>query len=88
MGMSRSPTVVCAYLVATTNLTASESITQVRSKRAIVYPNLGFQQQLEEYSTQIVKTKAKSASLFMWAEIFSSSGFGSWVKRGKARATD
>jgi atypical dual specificity phosphatase len=81
IGMSRSPTVVCAYLVATTNRTASESIKHVRSIRAIVYPNVGFQQQLEEYSSQFVKTKAKPASFFVWAEIFSFSSVATWFRR-------
>jgi hypothetical protein len=49
MGISRSTTVVIAYLVATTQMTPREALTAVRSKRAIVRPNRGFMSQLEEY---------------------------------------
>lgn len=49
MGVSRSATVVCAYLVATMSMTAPESISFVQSKRGIVCPNLGFRHQLEAY---------------------------------------
>ncbi|KAF9480500.1 phosphatases II [Pholiota conissans] len=49
-GISRSATVVCAYLVATTEKTAIESIAHVQSIRGIVCPNIGFRTQLEQYS--------------------------------------
>jgi len=65
MGASRSPTVVCAYLVATTSMTASETLTHVRSLRRIVRPNEGFCQQLEKYGTQFVKDKPKPLEIVM-----------------------
>jgi atypical dual specificity phosphatase len=49
MGISRSATVVCAYLVATAKMTPDEAIVAVKAKRGIVCPNLGFRRQLEEY---------------------------------------
>lgn len=49
MGVSRSATVVCAYLIATMSMTAPESISFVQSKRGIVCPNIGFRHQLEAY---------------------------------------
>ncbi|THH30111.1 hypothetical protein EUX98_g4080 [Antrodiella citrinella] len=52
MGISRSATVVCAYLVATTSMTASEAIDFVKAKRPIICPNLGFRRQLETYSVR------------------------------------
>ena len=52
MGISRSATVVAAYLVATTPLVASEAIDFLRAKRGVVCPNLGFRQQLEAYGKQ------------------------------------
>lgn len=58
-GVSRSATVVCAYLIATTNLGAGESIAHVQSIRGIVCPNIGFRQQLEQYATRFVKHKPK-----------------------------
>ena len=53
MGISRSATVVCAYLVATTGMTPDEALAAVRAKRGIVSPNVGFLLQLEEYATQV-----------------------------------
>ncbi|KAH9479509.1 Tyrosine-protein phosphatase yvh1 [Psilocybe cubensis] len=58
-GISRSATVVCAYLVATTSMTAESSITHVQSLRGIVSPNDGFRRQLNQYGDQYVKLKAK-----------------------------
>jgi len=55
LGISRSATVVCAYLIATTNLSAEESIAHVQSLRGIVCPNLGFRLQLREYATRYVE---------------------------------
>ena len=52
MGISRSATVVCAYLIATTPLLAPEAIDFVSSKRSVVCPNVGFRQQLETYGKQ------------------------------------
>jgi len=53
MGISRSATVVCAYLVATARMTPDEALVAVRAKRGIVCPNLGFRRQLEEYAKQV-----------------------------------
>ena len=59
-GISRSPTVVCAYLMATTNMTVPETIKHVRSLRAVAAPNRGFRQQLVEYDTRLeIKTEPK-----------------------------
>lgn len=49
MGISRSTTIVIAYLIATTNMTPHEALATVRSKRTIVRPNRGFMSQLQEY---------------------------------------
>ncbi|KAI0718820.1 protein-tyrosine phosphatase-like protein [Fomitopsis betulina] len=49
VGMSRSAAVVCAYILATTNLSPSETIDFVVSRRCIVAPNTGFRKQLEQY---------------------------------------
>lgn len=58
-GVSRSATVVCAYLVATTSMTAESSIAHVQSIRGVVSPNNGFRRQLDQYSNQYVKLKGK-----------------------------
>ncbi|KAI0251779.1 protein-tyrosine phosphatase-like protein [Lactifluus subvellereus] len=49
MGISRSATVVCAYLIATREMTPDEALAAVRAVRAIVRPNGGFMSQLQEY---------------------------------------
>ena len=49
MGISRSSTIVMAYLIATTKMTPHEALATVRSKRTIVRPNRGFMSQLQEY---------------------------------------
>ncbi|KAJ7173731.1 protein-tyrosine phosphatase-like protein [Mycena filopes] len=58
-GVSRSATVVCAYIVATTTMTASESIAYTQAKRSIVCPNLGFRNQLQAWSEQFYGNNAK-----------------------------
>jgi len=60
MGISRSATVVCAYLVATMGMTPDEAIDAVRAKRMIVCPNLGFRRQLEVYATQVQGGRGKA----------------------------
>jgi hypothetical protein len=52
MGISRSTTVVMAYLIATSQMTPQEALTAVRAKRAIVRPNRGFMSQLHEYHSR------------------------------------
>ncbi|KAG7443593.1 phosphatases II, partial [Guyanagaster necrorhizus] len=48
-GVSRSATVVCAYLTST-GMSAKEAVKFVKSKRGIVQPNIGFARQLEVYA--------------------------------------
>ncbi len=53
MGISRSATIVCAYLIATMRMTPDEALAAVKEKRGIVSPNVGFLRQLEEYSIRL-----------------------------------
>jgi len=64
-GVSRSATVVCAYLIATSKLSAEESIARVQSLRYIVCPNLGFRRQLREYATRYVEDNPKPRQMLM-----------------------
>ncbi|PIL24662.1 hypothetical protein GSI_12546 [Ganoderma sinense ZZ0214-1] len=57
MGISRSATVVSAYLVATRSMQPHEAIEYVQSKREIVCPNLGFRRQLEVYASRLRGSK-------------------------------
>src|ERR1700677_670878 len=59
MGISRSATVVCAYLVATAKMTPDEALVAVRAKRGIVCPNIGFRIQLEQYADQLQGGKSR-----------------------------
>jgi len=55
-GISRSATVVCAYVIAqaANGMTAAEAIDLVREKRNIICPNDGFRTQLAAYSRRFV----------------------------------
>lgn len=58
-GISRSATIVCAYLIATERMAAMKSIEFVQSKRGCVSPNNGFRQQLIAYATHFDGTLPK-----------------------------
>lgn len=53
MGISRSATVVCAYLIAQEGMTGPTAIEFVRERRPIICPNIGFQRQLDEYAVKV-----------------------------------
>ncbi|KAI0689789.1 protein-tyrosine phosphatase-like protein [Cytidiella melzeri] len=52
MGISRSATVVCAYLIATNQMTAHDALEFVKTKRSVVNPNHGFQRQLQIFASR------------------------------------
>ncbi|KAH7913850.1 protein-tyrosine phosphatase-like protein [Hygrophoropsis aurantiaca] len=60
-GISRSATVVCAYLLATTPMSPAQSLAFVKAKRGIVEPNVGFKRQLAVYGKQFEVEKTKAA---------------------------
>ncbi|KAI8996597.1 protein-tyrosine phosphatase-like protein [Trametes punicea] len=57
MGISRSPTVVCAYLIAQRSMTPSQALEFIASKRQIVRPNMGFRRQLDVYAARLYGSK-------------------------------
>ena len=59
-GMSRSATIVIAYLLATTAMTITEATEFVRSKRSIIRPNYGFINQLEQYEKRHFSSTGKT----------------------------
>ncbi|KAJ7746726.1 protein-tyrosine phosphatase-like protein [Mycena maculata] len=63
-GVSRSATVVCAYIVSTTTMTAPESISYVQAKRSVVCPNAGFRTQLQTWSAQYYSNDAKATTRY------------------------
>ncbi|KAK0489129.1 protein-tyrosine phosphatase-like protein [Armillaria novae-zelandiae] len=62
-GISRSATVVCAYLTST-GMTAKEAVKFVKSKRGIVRPNTGFTRQLEIYAKRYEVSQPRRESRF------------------------
>jgi len=59
-GISRSPILICAYLVATTSMCPLESIKHVQAKRGIVAPNLGFRKQLIIWGRRFEEAKIQA----------------------------
>ncbi|XP_061737026.1 dual specificity protein phosphatase 22-A isoform X3 [Nerophis ophidion] len=53
-GVSRSTTMVVAYLMTVTHYSWEECLTAVKAVRSFVGPNSGFQDQLQEYQTKQV----------------------------------
>ena len=52
-GISRSSTVIAAYLIKTKGMTVDQSIKCIRRHRGCIEPNPGFKLQLENYYTKI-----------------------------------
>ena len=52
-GVSRSVSVVAAFLVAEYGWSPNHAVEFIKSKRGVANPNFGFIQQLQEYSTQL-----------------------------------
>jgi atypical dual specificity phosphatase len=53
-GMSRSVTIVIAYIMSVTPLTLEETLNLVKSVRPTVCPNSGFRKQLQEFQANRV----------------------------------
>ncbi|KAM3128311.1 hypothetical protein pb186bvf_019608 [Paramecium bursaria] len=58
-GVSRSVTLVIAYLMKKNNLSFNKALFMVRSSRAQAQPNLGFQKQLEAYEQQLQREQKR-----------------------------
>lgn len=52
-GISRSTTIVCAYLVCVHGLTVDQALRHVRASRPVACPNVGFVKQLERYAKRV-----------------------------------
>ncbi|KAH7881775.1 phosphatases II [Phlebopus sp. FC_14] len=59
-GISRSATLVCAYLIATSPMRALDALAYVQAKRGIVAPNLGFRHQLVVWGRQFDEEKTRA----------------------------
>ncbi|XP_024940924.1 dual specificity protein phosphatase 15 isoform X2 [Cephus cinctus] len=64
-GMSRSVTVAVAYIMSITNLSWKEALKVVRVGRAVANPNVGFQQQLQDFeSTRLQEERRRLKERF------------------------
>ncbi|XP_014216665.1 dual specificity protein phosphatase 22, partial [Copidosoma floridanum] len=64
-GMSRSVTVAVAYIMSTTSLSWKDALKVVRVGRAVANPNVGFQQQLEDFeSTRLQEERQRLRERF------------------------
>ena len=61
VGLSRSPTVIIAYLMKYYEFTADSAINYIKRKRPQIIPNQGFIKQLYEYEKQFEKKFKKKA---------------------------
>lgn len=55
MGVSRSPTIVLAYLMHRYKMTTEDAIAYVKKKRPHIDPNEGFMKQLKEFEGEVLK---------------------------------
>eukprot|EP00747_Dinoflagellata_sp_TGD_P055458 gnl/TRDRNA2_/TRDRNA2_149550_c1_seq2.p1 gnl/TRDRNA2_/TRDRNA2_149550_c1~~gnl/TRDRNA2_/TRDRNA2_149550_c1_seq2.p1 ORF type:complete len:408 (-),score=51.74 gnl/TRDRNA2_/TRDRNA2_149550_c1_seq2:210-1373(-) len=54
-GRSRSATIVIAYLMARRDMTLRQAIDHVKFRRPMIFPNLGFLEQLVEYEKKLIE---------------------------------
>ncbi|XP_033213934.1 dual specificity protein phosphatase 15 [Belonocnema kinseyi] len=74
-GMSRSVTVAVAYIMSTTNLSWKDALKVVRVGRAVANPNVGFQQQLEDFeSTRLQEERRRLKERFPSLALAASDG--------------
>ncbi|KAG1766895.1 protein-tyrosine phosphatase-like protein [Suillus placidus] len=66
MGVSRSPTVVCAYLMSTQRLSAHAAIQYVRKRRPKIHPNYGFMKQLIAFGDCRYKPSCTNSEYIAW----------------------
>ncbi|KAG6850795.1 hypothetical protein H0H93_008833 [Arthromyces matolae] len=64
-GISRSATVVIAYLIASSGMGMDEALDFTREKRSIVCPNIGFRKQLAAYAESFVGRQTKRGATSM-----------------------
>lgn len=62
-GVSRSATIVCAYLMYKNNWSHEQALNYIREKRYRAKPNVSFLQQLEEYYRREIINNSVSNSI-------------------------
>ncbi|KAH7920385.1 phosphatases II [Leucogyrophana mollusca] len=86
-GISRSATVICAYLVATTPMSPTQAIAFVQAKRGIVAPNVGFKRQLAIYGKQFEAEKIRAAEAKRAQSSRLSNAFSQCLRRSRPAAS-
>jgi len=66
-GVSRSATIVAAYLMMAFKISHNEAVETVRAKRAVARPNYGFMMQLEMYHSQLKQQLAHVSYSPAWS---------------------
>lgn len=61
-GVSRSVTLVLAYLIKKKGMRYDDAYSMVKSKRRIIHPNSGFIDQLRKYESQLNRTNKRAES--------------------------
>lgn len=81
-GVSRSVTLVVAYIMTVTGRGWVESLAAVRAARPCAGPNLGFLRQLEEFeNTELTEVSFKLGSLrFHYIKLFQQQPFQAFLK--------
>jgi protein-tyrosine phosphatase len=67
-GISRSASVVIAYVIASENKSFEEAHRYVKEKRPLIKPNDGFAQQLQEYEKLWRKRNKENITLSTWVK--------------------
>ncbi|CAI2369513.1 unnamed protein product [Moneuplotes crassus] len=62
-GVSRSATIVTAFIMKTTGKTFEEALQFVKEKRRFINPNAGFVKQLQEYEKELLKQRCELCAL-------------------------
>ena len=66
MGMSRSTTVLAAYLIKHQRMPLVEALHLIRKNRSLAYPNLGFWQQLCEFEQAVLGSRSLPAEALIF----------------------
>ena len=82
MGISRSATVVAAYLTFRHGFTPLQAISWIKFQRPIVHPNSGFQEQLQDYYSVLQMDHGEE---FGWNDLSMCKSFVSNEEREKKK---
>eukprot|EP00759_Apiculatamorpha_spiralis_P056310 PhF_6_TR7995/c1_g2_i1/m.12296 len=67
MGISRSATIVIAYLMTHKGMSIADALHYTQQKRSVVSPNYGFMQCLVEYEKQLGQQRVSRFDVYLYA---------------------